>query len=219
MKENLLNNHIREYNESLKNHKLNLNHNNYLTLKFNKIIEFISKNKTYNFKKSALSKETLKFLKERKIILKIERTKFTETSKSKIHDFVNADNLLDIQNFLIQNHKNEKIKTLKEVILLIENELYNLIDIELEGMKKLTKSNLLFAKKKKQIFLNLINHFHLNKGEIITLLNEQDISYETLNKLFDLIDKELNGTEIKAYDFLRSLLPDKKARKKLDLII
>jgi len=219
MKETSLNNHIREYNVLLKNHELDLNQENILMLKFNNITEFINKNKTYEFKINALSTESLRFLKERKINLKIEHTEFKETSKSKIHNFINSDNLLDVQNYIIQSYKNEQIWSLKEVIFLIESELHKVIGIEFESMKKLTKSNLLFAKKKKQIFLNLSYHFRLNEDEIIILLNEQNFKYETLNKLFDLMENELNSSEIKTYDFLRSLLYDKKTRKKLGFLI
>ena len=58
----------------------------------------------------------------------------------------------------------------------------------------------------------------LNEDEIIILLNEQNFKYETLNKLFDLIKNELNSSEIKTYDFLRSLLFFFQKPKKTPLI-
>jgi hypothetical protein len=219
MKENFLNNIIKEYNIYLEYHKLNLNHKKNLLQKFNKIIQFISEHKTYEFKKSSLSAESLSFLKERKINFKIEHIEYVEPLKLRIHDFINSDNLLFIQNILTQNPKNEQICKLREVIILIENDLCRVIDIEYKSLKKLTKSNLLFAKKKKQIFNNLVNHFKLNREEIIILLNEQNHSYKTINKLLVLMENELSDSEIKSYDFLRSIIPDRKERKKLRMAI
>ena len=218
MKEKLLNILIYEYNELLKEHKLILNKEN-LAIKFDNIIQFVNENKSYEFKKSALSTESLRFLKERKINFKIEKTKWKEPSKVTIHSFINSENLLDIQNSLLRNNKNEQINTLKEVIILIEKELYKVINLEFNEMKKITKSNLYFAKKKKQVFFNLVHHFKLNNQELITLLNQQEFNYETLKIIFDLIENELNDSEIKAFDFLISILSDKKARKKLRIIV
>jgi hypothetical protein len=219
MKEEFLNTVVRKYNKHLKAFDSNSNKITQLQLNFNDIIIFLNENRKYSFKKELLTKESLDFVKERNIDILIKRSDFKETLRSRIHNFTNSSNLSHIQTFILKNYTKKQDVELKDIVILIEKEILKIIDANYEDLQKLTKSNLLYAKKKRQIFLNLVNYFNLNNNQIIKLINEENIDYQNLKELFELLETELQGVEIKPYYFLRSIMHSKDTRRKMALCI
>ena len=218
MKEKELNIIIDNYNKSLKKSSYGTINRNSSAELFSKINKYFLENELYEFEIEFLSSESLMFIKEKSINIKLKKIFIEPSPKSKIYDFVKEHSTDEIHKHITSKAKKGNID-IKEIICLMEIELQKLLDISKKDFKKYTVKNGAFVRFKKEIFLKLINHYKLNQDSISIFFKESNPNYKNIENNFKLIEKELSECEIRAYYFFVSIIDEKRIIRKLKLTI
>lgn len=210
MNEKVLNEHIKNYYEGLKNMPLDKNYN---LKNYNKIIEFIKNKNNYLFNKDLLSKESYFFLKQRNIKIQF-KTAETDNLKSRVHDFIKSFETKKI----LSNLKKQKTYEVCGLIEVLENTLIETINCSEFELNKTIKNNLLFAKKKRLLFCQLIETTYPNNLRLLEILKLKEPDIDQLNELYSLIEQALINSKINSLSFLKSISYTKEQRTRINLI-
>lgn len=220
MKEEKLNQLVKEYKLILKSYGELSENRTSAAVKFQTITGFLLLNKNEIFDLKKLSIETVVLVKERGFILQYKSPEISRNPKSDIVDFVrnvSLDNLESkiIKKYIFHQEENEKMRAL---LLLIENELTESLLFSRSEMVKYSTGNIRFIKMKRTLIQNSHKRLGLEKNSLSIFLNSPDANPHRIDTVYTYIENILASTEINAYYFLKSLIDDNKTLLRMRFI-